>query len=130
MTLIQDSDIVFKPLDNLLNLGNKLDEVRDCSLALSVHKPRSLSMSSSKCDKEYYIYVKRDSDRMNENEPATSVDNIQIECVSQKRRNGQVSKVANSINNMCNQHVSNENLALSLLSGNNMFNVQLNYDID
>jgi len=82
ITLIQDSDMVFEPLDNLLSLDDKFDKVRDCSLVLSVHRPRSSSMSSSECDKEYHICVKRDNDRMNENEPATSIDSIQVEYAS------------------------------------------------
>ena len=58
-------------------------------------------MFSSECNEEYYIRIKMDSDRMDEDEPVVFVDSIQIEYVSQERRNGQVSKVANSTNNMC-----------------------------
>jgi len=123
MTPIQDSNMVFEPLDNLLSLDNKFDEVRGCLLALSAHRPRSPSMSSSECNEEYHIRIKRDSDRMDEDEPVVSVDSIQVEYASQERRNGQVSKVANSTNNICHQHVSNEDPASSLPSGNNMFNV-------
>ena len=123
MTPIQDSNMVFEPLDNLLSLDNKFDEVRGCLLALSAHRPRSPSMSSSECNEEYHMCIKRDSDRMNEDEPVVSVDSIQVEYTSQERRNGQVSKVANNTNNMCHQHVSNEDPASSLPSGNNMFNV-------
>ena len=39
-------------------------------------------MFSSECDKEYHICVKRDNDRMNENEPATSINSIQVEYAS------------------------------------------------
>ena len=51
------------------------DEVRGCSLALSVHKPRSPSISSSESDKEYYICIKRDSDRIDENKSISSTSN-------------------------------------------------------
>ena len=55
MASIQDIDMVVDPLDNLFDIGDNFDEVRDCSLALSAHRPRSLSISLSDCDKEYHI---------------------------------------------------------------------------
>jgi len=67
---------------------------------------------------------------MEKDEPVASVGSIQVEYMSQEGRNGQVSKAADNTNNMCYQHVSNEDLASSLPSGNNMFNVQLSYDMD
>jgi len=60
---------------------------------------------------------------MEKDEPVASVGSIQVEYMSQEGRNGQVSKAADNTNNMCYQHVSNEDLASSLPSGNNMFNV-------
>ena len=45
MTPIQDNDMVVDPLDNLLGIGNKFDEMRGCSLAQSTHRPRFPSMS-------------------------------------------------------------------------------------
>jgi len=67
---------------------------------------------------------------MNEDEPITSVGNIQIEYVTQKGQKGQVSKAADNTNNMCQQCVSNENLVSNQPSDSNMFNIQLNYNID
>jgi len=130
MTPIQDNDMVVDPFDNLLGIDDKSNEVRSHSLALSAHRPRSPSISLSKCDKEYHIRVKRDSDRIKKDESVISVGNIQIEYMFQKGRNGQVSKVADNTNNICHQHISNKDLASSLPSGNNMFNIQLSYDID
>jgi len=110
-------------LNNLFDISNNFDKVRDCFLALSAHRPRSPLISSSKCDEEYHIHVKRNSNRMEENKPITSVSNIQVEYISQKGRNDQVSKTANNTNNMCHQCDYNKKPALSLLSDNNMFNV-------
>ena len=73
---IQDIDIVVDSLDNLFDIDNNFDEMRNHSLALSTHRPKSLSISSSNCDKEYHIRVKRESDRMDEDKPVTSVGNI------------------------------------------------------
>jgi len=100
MTPIQDNDMVVNLFDNFLNISDKFDKVRGCSLALSAH-PRSPSMSSSECNKDYHIWVKKDSNRMEKDESVTSIGSIQIEYTSQERRNGQVSKVANNTNNTC-----------------------------
>ena len=130
MTPIQDNNMIVDSFDNFLGIGNKFDKIRDYSLVLSVHKPRSSSIFLSKCNKKYHIHVKSDSDKMEENKPVVSIGSIQVEYVSQEERNGQVSKVANNTNNTCYQYVSNKNPASSLLSSNNVFNVQLSYDID
>ena len=119
--------------DIAIDSGNNFfidNKMRGYSLALSVYKLRTSSMSSSKCDEEYHIYIKRNSNRMEKDKPVTSIDSIQIEYISQKGRNGQVSKIANSTNNMNHQCITNENPTSSSLSSNNMFNMQLNYDIN
>jgi len=88
MTPIQDNDMVVNPLDNFLGIGDKFDKVRGCLLVQSTHRLRSPSMSSSEYNEEYHIFVRRDSDRIEEDEPITSVGSIQAEYVSQKGRNG------------------------------------------
>jgi len=67
---------------------------------------------------------------MDEDKPVSFVGSIQIEYTTQEGQNGIVSKVADNTNNMCQQHVSNEDPASNLPPSNNMFNVQLNYDTD
>ena len=54
----QDIYMVVDLVGTLFDLDNNYDEVRGHSLDLSIHRPRSPSMSSSKCDKEYHIHVK------------------------------------------------------------------------
>ena len=71
MALILDIDMAVDSVNDLFT-G---DEVRGYSLALSVHKPRSPSISLSESDKEYYICVKRDSDRMDEDKSISSTGN-------------------------------------------------------
>ena len=51
----QDINMVINLLENLFDIGDNYDEVRGRSLEISAHKPRSLSILPSKCDKEYYI---------------------------------------------------------------------------
>ena len=96
MALIQDIDMVVDPLDNLFDIGNKFDKVRGCSLALSAYRPRFPSISLNKCGEEYYIWVKKESNRIDEDEPVTSVGSIQIEYATQEGQNGQVSKVSDN----------------------------------
>jgi len=130
LTPNSDIDMVVNPLDNLYNIGDSFEERRGCSLSLSIHKPRSPSISLSKCSEEYYIHVKRESNRMDENEPVTFISSIKVEYVFQGGQKDQVSKVTNITNNMLQQRVSSKNLALSSITSNSMFNIQLNYDIN
>ena len=53
----QDIDMVVNPIGTMFDLNNNYNEVRGHSLDMSIHRPRSLSMSSSECDKKYYIHV-------------------------------------------------------------------------
>ena len=96
----QDIDIVVDPIGTMFDLDNNYDEVRDCSLDMSAHRPRSLSMSSSKYDKKYHIYVKRESDRMVEDEPVNSLNSFSLKYATQEGQNNQVSKVADTTSNM------------------------------
>ena len=82
LTPDSDIDMVVDPLDNLYNIGNSFKKERGHLLSLSMHKSRSLSISSSKCSEEYYIHVKRESNRMNKDEPITSIGSIKVEYVS------------------------------------------------
>ena len=82
LTPNSDIDMVVNPLDNLYDIGNGFKERRGCSLLLSIHKPRSLSISSSKCSEEYHICVKRESNRMNKDKPVTSIGSNKVKYVS------------------------------------------------
>jgi len=93
-------------IDMAVNSVNDLftgDEVRGCSLALSVHKPRSPLILSSESDEEYHIHVKRDSNKMDENKPVSSTSNSQDKYATQERKKGQVGKTADSTDNTCHQ---------------------------
>jgi len=59
LTPNSDIDMVVDPLDNLYNIGDSFKEGKDCSLSLSMHKPRSLSISLSEYSKEYHIKARR-----------------------------------------------------------------------
>ena len=111
----QDINMVIDPLENLFDIGDNYDEVRGRSLEMSAHKPRSSSISSSKCDEEYHIQVKRESDRMVEDESVNSIGSICIKYATQEGQNNQVSKVADSTSNTRQQCVPTVNLPLTSL---------------
>ena len=77
-----DIDMVINPMDNLFDISNSFENERGRSLLLSIYKPRSPSISLSKCSEEYYVCVKRMSDRMDENEPFSSISSIKLEYAS------------------------------------------------
>ena len=78
----QDINMVIDPLDNLFDISNNYDEVRGCSLDVSIHRPRSPSISLSEGGKEYHICVQRESDRMDKDEPVNSIGSICVEYVT------------------------------------------------
>jgi len=84
MASSNDIDMVVDPLDNLFDIGDNFNEVRGHSLALSAHRPRSPLLFLSNCKEEYHIRIKRESDRMEEDNPVTSVGSIQIKYTTQK----------------------------------------------
>jgi len=47
-----------------------------------MYKPRSPSISSSKCSEEYYICIKRRSNRMDKDELVGTIDSIKLEYTS------------------------------------------------
>ena len=94
MAWIQDTDIA---VDSIKNLFTD-DEMRGHLLALSVYRPRSPSISSSISNEEYYVCVKRDSNRINKNKSVSSIGNSQVEYETWKRKKDQVSKIANNAN--------------------------------
>jgi len=130
LTPNSDIDMVVNPLDNLYDIDDSFEKRRGHLLSLSMHKPKSLSIFSSKYSKEYHIHIKRESNRMDEDEPVTSIGSIKVEYALQKGQKDQVSKATDITNNMLQQCVSSKDLASSSTTSNSVFNIQLNYDIN
>ena len=85
-----DINLVVDPLDNLFeNISDNFDEVRGRSLELSVHHPRTPSMSSSDCDEDYAERMQRESDRVVEDDPVATSNSVQLEYATPKSQNGQ-----------------------------------------
>jgi len=55
LTPRQDINMETNYIEAMFDLDNNLDEVRGCSLDMSIHRPRSPSLLSSKSEEEYYI---------------------------------------------------------------------------
>lgn len=67
---------------------------------------------------------------MDEDKFANSISSINVEYVFQEEQKDQVSKANDYTNNILQQCVSNEVPTSSITSSNNMFDIQLSYDID
>ena len=125
-----DINMVINPLDNLLDIGNSFNSKRGRSLLLSIHKLRSPLISLSECSEEYHVCVKRMSNRMDEDEPIRTINSIKLEYTSQERQKDQVSMATDTTRNTMHQCVSNIDWVSEPTPDNNVFNVNLNYDID
>ena len=130
LTPNSDINMVIDPEDNIYNIGNGFEEERGHSLLFSMYKPRSPSISSSECSEDYHVHIKRDSDRIDEDKPVSSIGSIKVEFASQGEQKNQVSKAADTTNDMLQQYVPSKDLALNSTPGNSMFNINLNYDIN
>ena len=77
-------NMVIDPEDNIYDIGKDFKKGRDRSLSFNIQKLRSPSISLSECSKDYYICVKRMSDRIVKDKPINSISSIKIECISQR----------------------------------------------
>jgi len=98
LTSNSDINMVINPEDNIYNIGDSFEEGRDCSLLFSMHKPRSPSISSSKYSEDYHVRVKSKSDRIDEDEPVSSISSVKVEYISQRGQKDQISKTTDTTN--------------------------------
>ena len=132
--VVATTNIDVDPVSTMFELDHNDNKVRGRSLDASIHRPRSPSMSLSKCDEEYHICVQRESDKIvednNDIEPANSIGSIRLKYATQEGQNNQVSKVADTSLNTRQQCAPTARSALNSLPSENMFNVQLNHNPD
>ena len=95
MARIQDNNMVIDPVKDLF----PDNEIRGHSLALSMYKPRSPSISSSESKEEYHICIQRISDKMDEDDPIPESSNNQVKDTTWEKRKNLGSKVADNIGN-------------------------------
>jgi len=82
MSLVFNVDIVDNSVVNTIiySNNNSNEEVRGCALVPSASNSRSILVSSSnKSKEEYTTKVQRESDNINQDDPVTMSDSIQLE---------------------------------------------------
>ena len=128
MTLSSDMNIVIDIVDDLFkkNCGN-YDEVRGHLMISNAQSPRTPSMSSSEYDEEYSARVQHKSNDMVENDQIIPSDSPQLKYATLNSQGNQVSKATNCTTNIRQQHVEHN---APTLNNNNVFNVQLQYNIN
>jgi len=130
-----DIDMIDDPIVNpiIFNNGDENNKVRSQSIVHSVPSSRSSLSSSDKSIQEYVARVQRESNSIDQNNSAVLTNSLQIEYESPREKYAQVSKVANSNSNIRKQCGQNTALALNNLTAEdngNIFNVQLNYNVN
>lgn len=130
-----DIDMIDDPIVNpiIFNNGDENNRVRGRSIAHSAPSSRSSSSSSDKSVEEYVARVQRESDSMDQDNPAVLTDSPQIEYEPPREKDACVIKAADSNSNMRKQ--CGQSIALALNNSTaedngNVFNVQLNYDVN
>ena len=93
MARIQNNNMVIDPVKDLF----PDNEVRDYSLALSMYKPRSPSISSSESKEEYHVCIQRISNKMDEDDPVPESNNNQVEDTTQEKEKNLGSKAADNV---------------------------------
>jgi len=130
-----DIDMIDNPVVNpiIFNNGDENNKVRGRSIAHSAYSSRSLLSSSDKSVEEYVARVQRKSNSMDQDNPAVLTDSPQIEYEPPREKDVCVSKMADFNSNMRKQHGQSITLALNNSTAEdngNIFNVQLNYDVN
>ena len=119
----QNIDMVVNPIGAMFGLDYNYDKMRGHSLDMSVYRPRSPSMLLSKCNEEYHIRVKHESNRMVENKPINSSGSFSLEYTTQEGQNHQSSKATNPTLNMRQQCALTVGPALTHSPSKNAVNV-------
>ena len=129
MTYTSDIDMVIDNVNAMFkNNYNNYDEVRGYMLTPNSQRFRSLSISLKLSKKEYIIRVQHKNNRMVEDNQNILFNSPLLKYAMQRNQAKQVSEATNNMNNMRQQHVIRDALALNsnnVVIDNNMFNVQL-----
>jgi len=88
------------------NISDNFDKVRGHSLAQSIHYPKTPLLFLSNYDEDYTMRVQKANNRMDEDNPVTTSDSIQLKYTNPKGQNGLVSKVADNTSSVHKQGTS------------------------
>ena len=84
LTPNSDINMIIDLEDNIYNIGKGFKKERGYSLSFSIYKPRFSSISLSEYSEDYYVYVKRMSDRMDKDKPVNFIGSIKVEYMFQR----------------------------------------------
>ena len=130
-----DIDMIDDPIVNpiIFNNSDENNKVKGQSIAYSMLSSRFSSSFSDKSVEKYVARVQRESNSMDQDNPAVPTDSPQIEYEPPKEKDAHVSKAADSNSNIRKQYSQSIALALNNSTAEdngNIFNVQLNYDVN
>ena len=130
-----DIDMIDDPIVNsiIFNNGDENNKVRGQSIVHSVPSFRSSLSFLDKSVKKYVVRVQRESNSIDQDNSTVLTDSPQIEYKSPREKDAYVSKVADSNSNIRKQYGQSIALALNNSTAednSNVFNVQLNYDVN
>ena len=133
MTLPPDMGMDIDNNDNFLgNIANNYDEVRGHTMAPDKQASRTVSMSSSEASVDYATRLEHLNDLLKDENLKKLIDSSQLLYTMPREHGNQVSTAANSNSNMRQQCVPIGDPVLNNFYdlNNNVFNVQLPYDIN
>ena len=133
MTFSGDMNIAIDIVDNLFKKSyDNYDKMRGYLITSNTQSPRTLSMFSSECDEKYFVRVQCKSDNMVKNDQIVPFDSSQLEYATLNSQSNQVSKATDYTTNTRQQYVECDTSALNnnVANNNNVFNIQLQYDIN
>jgi len=130
-----DIDIIDDPIVNpiIFNNSDENNKMKGQFIVHSMSSSRSSSSSSDKSVEEYAVRVQRESDSMDQDNPAILTDSLQIEYEPPREKDACVIEIADSNSNMRKQYGQSITLALNNSTAEdngNVFNIQLNYDVN
>ena len=134
--VINDIDMVDNCVANniIFNSSDRNDEVKGRTFVPSAISSRSvLSSFSNKSEELYSVWMQRESNNMVQDKPTATFNSIQLKYVSQSVQNPNVSKTTNISLNMrieCGHNVVPTHVNTTTDSNSDIFNIQLNYNVN
>jgi len=118
-------------VDNVHNSGSdNFNDVRGLTIHPSKPPPSIDEMFITEGSVDYARKMKRQNNDLDEDEVQEPIDSSQLSYTTQKSQGNKSSKVADLSTNTRPQHVNNVEHVCSNQDNNNVFNIQLNYNIN
>ena len=109
---------------------DNFDDVRGLTIHPSKPPSNTDKMSVMEGSVDYTRKMERQNNNLDEDKVQEPIDSSQLSYVTQKSQDNKSSRVANLSTNIESQHVNNVEHTHNNQDDNNMFNIQLNYNIN